>query len=106
MEVKRHPELTLHGSKFAKRYPNPEGYYTQDDLRELVAYAASRQILIVPEIEMPGHSLRCWPPTPISPAGVGRSKSTHIRMRFTARAPSSARATSGLSRYSRTCWPK
>ena len=57
MEVKRHPELTLHGSKFAKRYPNPEGYYTQDDLRELVAYAASRQILIVPEIEMPGHSL-------------------------------------------------
>ena len=32
------------------------GYYTQDELRELVAYAAERGITIVPEIEMPGHS--------------------------------------------------
>lgn len=32
------------------------GYYTQADIREVVAYAASRHITIVPEIEMPGHS--------------------------------------------------
>ena len=32
------------------------GYYTQDDIREVVAYAAERHITIVPEIEMPGHS--------------------------------------------------
>jgi len=32
------------------------GYYTQDELREIVAYAAQRYITIVPEIEMPGHS--------------------------------------------------
>lgn len=32
------------------------GYYTQDELRELVAYAAQRGITIVPEIEMPAHS--------------------------------------------------
>ena len=32
------------------------GYYTQDEIRELVAYAQSRHITIVPEIEMPGHS--------------------------------------------------
>lgn len=32
------------------------GYYTQDELRQLVAYAAERGITIVPEIEMPGHS--------------------------------------------------
>lgn len=32
------------------------GYYTQDDIREIVAYAAQRHITIVPEIEMPGHS--------------------------------------------------
>lgn len=31
------------------------GYYTQDDLRELVAYAAARGITVVPEIESPGH---------------------------------------------------
>ena len=32
------------------------GYYTQADMREIVAYAASRYITVVPEIEMPGHS--------------------------------------------------
>ena len=32
------------------------GYYTQDDAREIVAYAAQRHITVVPEIEMPGHS--------------------------------------------------
>ena len=33
------------------------GFYTQEQLRELVAYAAERQVTIVPEIEMPGHSM-------------------------------------------------
>jgi hexosaminidase len=33
------------------------GYYTQDDVREIVAYAAERHITIVPEIEMPGHAI-------------------------------------------------
>jgi hexosaminidase len=33
------------------------GYYTQEEIKEIVAYAASRFITIVPEIEMPGHSL-------------------------------------------------
>lgn len=33
------------------------GFYTQDDIREIVRYAAERHITIVPEIEMPGHSL-------------------------------------------------
>ena len=32
------------------------GFYTQDEVREIVAYAADRQITIVPEIEMPGHT--------------------------------------------------
>lgn len=32
------------------------GYYTQDDIREVVAYAAERHITVIPEIEMPGHS--------------------------------------------------
>jgi hexosaminidase len=33
------------------------GFYTQADIREVVAYAAARHIMIVPEIEMPGHSI-------------------------------------------------
>ncbi len=32
------------------------GYYTKDDIREIVAYAAERHITVVPEIELPGHS--------------------------------------------------
>ena len=32
------------------------GFYTQDDVREIVAYAASRFITVIPEIEMPGHA--------------------------------------------------
>jgi hexosaminidase len=34
-----------------------QGFYTQAEIREIVAYASERQITIVPEIEMPGHSL-------------------------------------------------
>ncbi len=33
------------------------GYYTQDEVREIVAYAAERNVTVIPEIEMPGHSL-------------------------------------------------
>jgi len=33
------------------------GFYTQDDIREVVAYAAARHITVVPEIEMPGHAI-------------------------------------------------
>ena len=33
------------------------GYYSQEDIREVVAYAAKRHIVIVPEIEMPGHAM-------------------------------------------------
>ena len=33
------------------------GFYTQDDAREIVAYAAARHITVLPEIEMPGHAL-------------------------------------------------
>lgn len=35
------------------------GYYSQEDIREIVAYAAARHIVVVPEIEMPGHA-RAW----------------------------------------------
>ena len=40
------------------------GYYTQEDMKEIIRYAASRQIEIIPEIEMPAHtnsSLAAYP---------------------------------------------
>lgn len=55
VEIKQYPKLTQIGSKFDPKYNAIGGYYTQDDIRELVRYAAARNITIVPEIEMPGH---------------------------------------------------
>ncbi len=57
LEIKQYPELITVGSKFADKYHKPGGYYTQDQMREIIRYAASRHVRIVPEIEMPGHCL-------------------------------------------------
>ncbi len=53
------PQLHELGSRWdAERAPNERGgYYTKQELRDLVAYARGRHIEIVPEIDMPGHSL-------------------------------------------------
>ncbi|MGQ4388928.1 beta-N-acetylhexosaminidase [Streptomyces sp. SAS_270] len=67
VEVKRYPKLTEVGAwrartKFGHRASplweeKPHGgFYTQDDIREIVAYAAERHITVVPEIDIPGHS--------------------------------------------------
>ncbi|MET8149591.1 beta-N-acetylhexosaminidase [Actinoplanes sp. NPDC049668] len=48
---------TMLGSRQHGRYdPSPHGgFYTTDDLRRIVAYAAERHVTVVPEIDMPGH---------------------------------------------------
>ncbi|MFJ8024277.1 beta-N-acetylhexosaminidase [Streptomyces sp. NPDC096311] len=67
VQIKRYPKLTEVGSwrartKFGHRAsPRWEekphgGFYPQDDIREIVAYAAERHISVVPEIDIPGHS--------------------------------------------------
>ncbi len=59
LEIKKYPELTSICSKFHESFREPkenEGFYSQDDIRELVEFAAQRNIEIVPEIEMPGHT--------------------------------------------------
>ena len=71
LEIKKYPRLTEKGSVrsnsaigtwdqyYPRHYDGKEhsGYYTQDEIRDIVRYAADRQITIVPEIEMPGHAL-------------------------------------------------
>lgn len=60
IEIKKYPQLAEKASKYAPEITEPaeyQGYYSQDDLKELVAYAAKWNIEIIPEIEMPGHSL-------------------------------------------------
>lgn len=62
LEIKKYPKLTTVGAwrtdpGAARAYPKYGGFYTQDQVRDLVAYAAARNITIVPEIETPGHAL-------------------------------------------------
>ena len=67
LEIKKYPRLTEFGSRFHEKYNEPEerqGYYTQDDMREIIEYAQRHNVLVVPEIEMPGHTLAallCYP---------------------------------------------
>ena len=66
IEIKKYPKLAQEGGfrggdaklhpiygRFNQKYG---GYYTQDELRDIVAYAAQRNIEVIPEIDMPGHS--------------------------------------------------
>lgn len=71
-EIKKYPKLTsvaattknswivdrLEGPYWTNRQYGPF-YYTQEDMREIVAYAAKRHIDVIPEIEFPGHALAC-----------------------------------------------
>ena len=56
LEIKRYPKLTSVGAWRGEGGTRHGGCYTQDDVREIVAYAKSRYITVVPEIEMPGHA--------------------------------------------------
>ncbi|MFD7156183.1 beta-N-acetylhexosaminidase [Kribbella sp. NPDC059898] len=55
VEVPSRPALTEVGATGAIG-DRPGGYYTQDELADLVAYAADRYVTVVPEIDMPGHT--------------------------------------------------
>lgn len=74
IEIKRYPKLTTTGA--VGNWHDPKAapaFYTQEDIKEIVAYAAERHIMIVPEIDMPGHATsacRAYPE--ISGGGEGR----------------------------------
>jgi hexosaminidase len=65
LELKRFPELTTVGAIGDNTDPKrPAQFYTQADIREVLAYARARHILVVPEIELPAHStaaMRAYP---------------------------------------------
>ncbi len=68
IEIKKYPQLTeigawmdfttmrSKGSRKGAGGQRPGGFYTQEDIRELVRYSAERYVTIVPEIEMPAHT--------------------------------------------------
>ena len=58
IEIKKYPKLTEVGARRTDEYGQIySGYYTQDEMREIVAYAAQRYVTIIPEIDVPGHTL-------------------------------------------------
>ena len=68
IEIKKYPKLTQTGAwrkgTMVGKYSDQKydsipygGFYTQEQIKEVVAYAAKKHITIVPEIEMPGHSV-------------------------------------------------
>ena len=52
IDIKSHPELTDLGNR-----KSDSGYYSADDIRSIVDYAAGRHIEIVPELDIPGHTV-------------------------------------------------
>ncbi|HMJ45847.1 MAG TPA: family 20 glycosylhydrolase [Ferruginibacter sp.] len=107
IEIKKYPELTGIGAwrngTIIGRYPGTGsdnlrygGFYTQAEIREVVAYAAAKYIDVIPEIEMPGHSsaaiaaypwLSCFPAKPteiparmISQKSIDEQKNGRIKL--------------------------
>jgi hexosaminidase len=95
IEIKKYPKLTIIGSKRASSplYRNGEpktgvensdktphgGHYTQEQIKDIVAYAAALYITVIPEIEIPGHAtaalasypeMRCALPDDFPPEGA------------------------------------
>lgn len=57
INIKQYPFLTLVGGVGSYTNPlTPAQYYRQEEIREIVAYAAERFIAVIPEIDMPGHA--------------------------------------------------
>lgn len=69
IEIKKYPKLTEigawrsatlkgHACEFPEHYDSTKhgGFYTQEQVKDVIAYAAQRHITIIPEIEMPGHA--------------------------------------------------
>ena len=96
IEIKKYPELTKVGAwrngTIIGRYPGTTndnirygGYYTQEEIKEVVQYAKERFVEVIPEIEMPGHGsaaiaaypwLSCFPEKPTTvPANMISQKS-------------------------------
>ena len=98
IEIKSHPELTDIGA-WRKVKPGLRpmqefevwregdteekygGFYTQDEVREIVAYAAQKHITVLPEIELPGHSevvFQCYPHLACKDANGKHIKNTAV----------------------------
>ncbi|SMO31968.1 hexosaminidase [Saccharicrinis carchari] len=86
IEIKKYPKLTEIGSYrsqtqvghsdyyWPRRYDGIEhrGFYTQEDIKEIIQYASDRFITVIPEIEMPGHTSASLAAYPQLSCGLGK----------------------------------
>lgn len=86
IEIKKYPKLTEVGSYrsqtqvghsdyyWPRRYDGVEqrGFYTQEDIKEIIQYASDRFITVIPEIEMPGHTSAALAAYPELSCGLGK----------------------------------
>lgn len=59
IEIKRYPKLATTGGRGNETDRSPQApvrYYTQEQIRDIVAYAKERHVTIIPEVDMPGHA--------------------------------------------------
>jgi len=58
IEIKKYPKLTEIGAwRYDHQLNKYGGFYTQEEIKDIVAYAEARHVTIIPEIELPGHSV-------------------------------------------------
>lgn len=87
IEIKKYPRLTEVGAYrkqtqvgrsdyyYPRRFDGKEqrGYYTQEEIKEIVRYASDRFITVIPEIEMPGHASAALAAYPELSCGLGKN---------------------------------
>lgn len=87
IEIKKYPKLIEVGSHrsqtqvghsdyyYPRRFDGKEqaGYYTQEEIKEIVKYASDRFITVIPEIEMPGHASAALASYPELSCGLGKT---------------------------------
>ena len=57
IEIKKYPKLTSVGGYRLVNEQNYGGFYTKEEIKDIVSYASSLHIMVIPEIELPGHSV-------------------------------------------------
>jgi hexosaminidase len=85
LEIRKYPKLTEVGAWRTPVAGSPDGaeryggFYTQDQVRGIVAYAAARHVTIVPEVEMPGHAVSALLAYPQFSAGAPPTPAEQVR---------------------------
>jgi len=92
IEIKKYPNLTAVGSKRKNTIKEPyqknsyephEGFYTQEEIREVVSYAMKKYITVIPEIEIPSHAMAALAAYPeLGCKGKGYEVSTRMGVMF------------------------